>query len=164
MKLQNKLLIKKGGSSLLEDSSNNIPIPDNTWSFGLNENAGVVDNMLSNEFIQDGSGKGVKKSVSKKPAVKKSISEKPVVKKSVSKKPVVKKSISEKPVVKKSTTEKQVVKKSVAKKSNAKESSPEKPVSKKSVAKKSTPEEPVSKKSIQNILKNLVNKVKNLTK
>jgi len=144
MKLQNKLLIKKGGSSLLEDSSNNIPIPDNTWSFGLNENAGVVDNMLSNEFIQDGSGKGVKKSVSKKPAVKKSI--------------------SEKPVVKKSTTEKQVVKKSVAKKSNAKESSPEKPVSKKSVAKKSTPEEPVSKKSIQNILKNLVNKVKNLTK
>jgi cell division septation protein DedD len=135
MKTQNKLLVKKGGSSLLEDSSNNIPIPDNTWSFGLGKNAGVVDNMLANDVIQDGSGKPV----AKKPAAKKPVAKKPVEKKPVAKKPVAKKPVAKKPAEKKPVTKKPVAKKPAAKKS-------------------------ASDKPIQNILKNLMKKVKSITK
>lgn len=140
MKTQNKLLVKKGGSSLLEDSSNSIPIPDNTWSFGLGKNAGVVDNMLANDVIQDGSGK---------PAAKKPVAKKPAAKKPVAKKPVTEKPVAKKPVAKKPVTEKPVAKKPVAKK----------PIAKKPVAKKSASDKP-----IQNILKNLMKKVKSITK
>jgi hypothetical protein len=113
MKSQNKLLIKKGGSSLLEDSSDNIPIPDNTWSMGLGKNSAVLDNLMSNEVIQDGSGKTVKKTVAKKPVAKKPVAKKPVAKKPVAKKPVAKKPVSEKPVSKKSVSEKPVAKKTI---------------------------------------------------
>ena len=154
MKSQNKLLIKKGGSSLLEDSSDNIPIPDNTWSMGLGKNSAVLDNLMSNEVIQDGSGKTVKKTTTKK-----SVSKKPAAKKTVAKK-----SVSEKPVAKKTTAKKSVSEKPAEKKTTAKKSVSEKPVAKKTVAKKSVSEKPVANKTIRNILNDFVKKIKNITK
>ena len=124
----------KGGSSegptgynvdkyAMINSSNNIPIPDNTWAFGLNESAGVVDQQLAGTSGSMSGGKKPVKKPKKYNVMKKLTAIKDNVMKeftditgNIMKKPVVKKPVAKKPVAKKPVVKKPVVKKPVAKK------------------------------------------------